>query len=43
MKGENLINVLNEEDVAQFMEDFENLSDNEEDKQINKNKLWKIC
>ena len=28
--------VLNEEDVAQFMKDFENLLVNEEEKQINK-------
>uniref|UniRef100_A0A9I9EKK4 Uncharacterized protein n=1 Tax=Cucumis melo TaxID=3656 RepID=A0A9I9EKK4_CUCME len=36
LKGESSINVINEEDAAQFMEDFETLSINEEEKQINK-------
>uniref|UniRef100_A0A9I9EKR6 Uncharacterized protein n=1 Tax=Cucumis melo TaxID=3656 RepID=A0A9I9EKR6_CUCME len=36
LKGKSSINVINEEDAAQFMEDFENLFVNEEEKQINK-------
>uniref|UniRef100_A0A9I9ED67 Uncharacterized protein n=1 Tax=Cucumis melo TaxID=3656 RepID=A0A9I9ED67_CUCME len=36
LKGKSSINVINKEDAAQFMEDFENLSVNEEEKQINK-------
>ena len=36
LRGKRSINVLNKEDVAQFLEDFENLSVNEEEKQINK-------
>ena len=36
LKDKSSINVINEEDTTQFMEDFENLSINEEEKQINK-------
>ena len=36
LKGESSINGLNEEDAAQFIGDFENLSLNVEEKQINK-------
>ena len=36
LRSESSINVLNEEDATQFLEDFENLSVNEVEKQINK-------
>ena len=36
LRGKSSINILNEEDATQFLEDFENLSINEEEKQSNK-------